>query len=81
MEKKNLLILFILIGMTQVSAFLGVFNLGVVNYLTWLVMGLAAVKFFLVAFVFMELRKAHFFWKFATVLIGLLVVVVVGFWV
>ncbi|PSL07773.1 hypothetical protein [Cecembia rubra] len=81
MEKKNLSILFILIGLTLVMALLDVFNLEIGNYLTSMVMGIAAVKFLLVAFAFMDLRKAHFFWKFATVLIGLLIVLVVGFWV
>lgn len=44
-----------------------------------LIMVLAAFKFLLVAFQFMELKKAHVFWKVGLVVtLGLLVVLIVG---
>jgi len=42
-------------------------------------MVLAALKFLLVAFQFMELKKAHSFWKISLILtLGLLVVLIIG---
>jgi hypothetical protein len=44
-----------------------------------LIMALAAFKFLLVAFHFMELKKAHSFWKISLIMtLGLLVVLIIG---
>jgi hypothetical protein len=44
-----------------------------------LLMVLAVFKFLLVAFQFMELKKAHSFWKISLmVTLGLLIVVIIG---
>lgn len=44
-----------------------------------LIMALAAFKFLLVAFQFMELKKAHSFWKISLIVtLGLLVVLIIG---
>ncbi len=46
------------------------------RYLTLTVLGLGAVKLFLVAFQFMELKKAHLFWKTAlTIVVGLFLII------
>ncbi|EON75939.1 hypothetical protein ADIS_3527 [Lunatimonas lonarensis] len=44
---------------------------------TVLIMCVAFAKYLLVAFYFMELRKAHNSWKFVTVVLGGLIVLVV----
>jgi len=44
-----------------------------------LIMVLASFKFLLVAFQFMELKKAHAFWKISLILtLGLLVILIIG---
>lgn len=44
-----------------------------------LIMALAAFKFLLVAFQFMELKKAHSFWKISLIItLGLFVVLIIG---
>ncbi len=48
-------------------------------FITTLIMCLAAFKFLLVAFQFMELKKAHSFWKISLIItLGLLVVLIIG---
>jgi len=42
------------------------------------IMALGGIKFLLVAFQFMELKEAHVFWKFSTVFVCLLIVLVFG---
>jgi len=49
--------------------------------LTWTSMGIAAIKFYLVAIVNMDFRKAHLFLKNPTIIIIVLLFVVVGGWV
>lgn len=63
---------FLLIGLTLFTGILSYFNLISSGLTPLLFMGIALVKFSLVAFEFMELRKAHGFWKIATLLIGLI---------
>ncbi|HKO76426.1 MAG TPA: cytochrome C oxidase subunit IV family protein [Flavobacterium sp.] len=48
-------------------------------FVTPLIMVLATFKFLLVAFQFMELKKAHSFWKISLIItLGLLVVLIIG---
>lgn len=77
MKNENLFTLLVLIGLTLATALIVSFW-GDSRLLPVLVMGIAGVKFYLVAFEFMELRKAHVFWKIATIMVGMLVVIVVG---
>lgn len=77
---KNLLAitLAVLIGFTLLTSLIVYFELGLKGFIPLLIMSIAGAKFFLVAFEFMELRKAHIFWKTATILICLLIVSIVG---
>ncbi|HEY6142377.1 MAG TPA: cytochrome C oxidase subunit IV family protein [Flavobacterium sp.] len=55
----------------------GVFEVS--TFVITLIMALAGLKFLLVAFQFMELKKAHSFWKISLILtLGILVVLVIG---
>jgi len=77
MKNKNTLTILILFVLTISSAVVS--NLG--GYWSWLVfilMGLSALKFILVVFEFMEIKKANSFWKFLTVsyVLGILITVV-----
>ncbi|UQD54945.1 cytochrome C oxidase subunit IV family protein [Flavobacterium sp. K5-23] len=45
-----------------------------------LIMGLSAIKFLLVAFQFMELKKANSFWKITlSLVLGLMILLVISF--
>lgn len=48
------------------------------KFIAFVIMALAGTKFLLVAFHFMELKKAHSFWKFSTLLVCMLIVMVFG---
>jgi len=77
MKNKNTLTILILFVLTISSAVVS--NLG--GHWSWLVfilMGLSALKFILVVFEFMEIKKANSFWKFLTVsyVLGILITVV-----
>lgn len=62
MQKINIFTLTILILLTISTAILSnYFNS--LKYIVFLILGLSGVKFILVAFQFMELKKAHQFWK------------------
>lgn len=77
MKDENLFTLLVLIGLTLATVLVVNFW-GDSGLLSVTVMGIAGAKFYLVAFEFMELRKAHMFWKIATVMVGMFVVVLVG---
>ena len=47
------------------------------GYALYLIMGIALVKFMLVTFEFMELKKAHSFWKTSVLLLVSLIVIVI----
>ncbi|MGV6845130.1 MAG: cytochrome C oxidase subunit IV family protein [Lutibacter sp.] len=70
---KSLLIKvwFFLIILTLLSALVGI-NFPHYKYTIALIIGLTVVKFLGVSFFFMELRKAHSFWKMAIVIYLLL---------
>jgi len=62
MKKKDIYTLIFLILLTLVSALFAEKS-GSIKYMYLTVLLLSAIKFLLVAFQFMELKKAHIFWK------------------
>ena len=63
MKKKDIYTLGLLIVLTILTAFFSN-NFSSFKYITLTILGLSAIKFLLVAFNFMELKKANSFWKF-----------------
>jgi hypothetical protein len=79
MMKKSLILIYaFLLVMTITTACVS--NLRVVSaFVVPLLMALAAFKFLLVAFQFMELKKANSFWKISLIgTLGLLIVLIIG---
>lgn len=78
MKKSLILIYVLLLIATMVTSFIA--NSSVIREIVVaLIMSLAAFKFLLVAFQFMELKKAHSFWKISlTLTLGLIVVLIIG---
>lgn len=66
--KKLLILAYILLLMLTITVSCVVFWFGGLRFVTPLIMLLAVVKFLLVAFQFMELKKAHSFWKISLML-------------
>ncbi|MDP3352781.1 MAG: cytochrome C oxidase subunit IV family protein [Flavobacteriaceae bacterium] len=64
---SNLKVLIILIILTIISALVA-FNSFIMNYISEIIIVLAVLKFYGVVFYFMELRKAHSFWKLSILL-------------
>ena len=62
MKKKDIYTLFFLILLTLVSAVFAEKSASL-KYISLTVLVLSAIKFLLVAFQFMELKKAHILWK------------------
>lgn len=77
MSGSNFNILVLLVALTLVTVMVTRF-LDAGAWGSILIMGIALAKYLLVAFYFMELRKAHRLWKFVAVLIGFLVTAVVA---
>lgn len=73
MQKKDIITLALLITATLLTAVLSA-NTESLKYAVLLILIVSSVKFILVAFNFMELKKAHVFWK--IILIGFLIVFV-----
>lgn len=75
--KKSLIINYgLLILLTIATAIIS--NFTIISSLTvGIIMGLAVLKFGLVSFQFMELKKAHPFWKGSVILFLLLIVLVI----
>jgi hypothetical protein len=71
MERKNTITLVVLVLLTISTSFFSVHYKNMV----FLILLLSGIKFVLVAFQFMELKKAHPFWK---VLLLLFIVLFVG---
>jgi len=67
MKKRIVLPWLTLRLVTMLSAIISA-NLFKVDYLMVLILVLAALKFGVVAYYFMDLKKAHAFWKTATIL-------------
>jgi len=73
-HKTTLILLYIL---TTASALVSAYLYGW-RFFVFTILGLSAIKFMLVAFDFMEMKKAHSFWKFFIVFYLLIFVMVVS---
>ena len=73
-HKTTLILLYIL---TTVSALVSAYLYGW-KFFVFTILGLSAIKFMLVAFDFMEMKKAHSFWKFFIVFYLVIFVTVVS---
>ncbi|CAN1507617.1 Cytochrome C oxidase subunit IV, prokaryotes [Flavobacteriaceae bacterium] len=75
--KKSLLIVYgILLVLTLTTAFIAnSFSISI--FVVSLLMGLAVAKFMLVAYQFMELKKANTFWKISLIMTLILLVLVI----
>ena len=62
MQKKDIYNLVALIGLTILTAFFST-QLSGLKYVSIIILVLSAFKFILVSFNFIELKKAHAFWK------------------
>lgn len=78
MDRPLLITLIVLIALTFVGALSSVFGGTGARWVPLLIMLLAAVKFILVAFHFMELKKAHAFWRTSVITISVLLAALVG---
>jgi hypothetical protein len=78
MKKSLILIYVLLLLLTVATAWIA--NLFVISTVVIaLLMALAAFKFLLVAFQFMELKKANSFWKISLIVtLGLFIVVIIS---
>ena len=73
-HKTTLILLYIL---TTVTALVSAYLYGW-KFFVFTILGLSAIKFMLVAFDFMEMKKAHSFWKFFIVFYLVIFVTVVS---
>ena len=73
MQKKDIYNLVALIGLTILTALFST-QFSSLKYVSIIILVLSAFKFILVSFNFMELKKAHAFWK--TILIIYLIIFV-----
>jgi heme/copper-type cytochrome/quinol oxidase subunit 4 len=78
MDRSLLTTLIVLVALTFVSALFSVLGGMGSRLLPIAIMGLAAAKFIMVAFRFMELRKAHAFWRTGVVVVAVLLAAIVG---
>lgn len=62
MNKSNIITYIILLGFTLVASLFPHFS-----YSIYIIIGIFSIKFLLVGFQFMELKKAHLFWKLSIV--------------
>ena len=76
--KQTLSSNYILLLILTVVAALVAFNV-TQNIMVKTVVGLAILKFWLVAFQFMELKKAHPFWKYLIILFGSIIGLIITF--
>jgi len=77
MEKRNIYTLIALAILTITTAIFS-HETAIFKYAALIILVLSAFKFWLVAFQFMELKKAAGIWKTLIILIGLLFIVAVG---
>ena len=71
MKKTHIITLLVLILLTILTAMFSI-NFRTLKNVSIIILMLSIVKFLLVAFQFMELKKAHVFWKITLVLFLLL---------
>jgi hypothetical protein len=77
--KNSLILIYILLLIITITTACVSSLFGVSAFITSLIMGLAFFKFLLVAFQFMDLKKAHSFWKISLIItLGLFVVLIIG---
>jgi len=76
MNKTYIIVLLVLLALTIISA---VFSLSDFTYRVEFILILALIKFLLVAFYFMELKKAHIFWKASIIIFISIIVVFISF--
>jgi hypothetical protein len=77
--KNSLILVFTSLLVITITTTYVANSFSVSAFIAPVIMVLAAVKFLLVAFQFMELKKAHLFWKISlTITLGLLVVLIIG---
>lgn len=77
--KKSLILIYVLLLAITITTACVSNSFGVSDFVVALIMVLAAFKFLLVTFQFMELKKAHSFWKISLILtLGLIVGLIVG---
>lgn len=74
MKNPLLLCLSFLLGLTLLTSTISYFELIPNRFGAIVYLGIALVKFILVAFEFMELRKAHLFYSVLTLILGLVLV-------
>ncbi len=74
MEKKDIYTYISLLLLTAITAFFAT-NYPKIKWISLVILVLSAIKFLLVAFNFMELNKAHTFWK--VLLVGYLVLFII----
>lgn len=76
--KKSLVFTYGLLILLTVTTALISNSTAISRVVVGLIMGLSAIKFLLVAFQFMEIRKAHIFWKTSLLsVLGLLLLVLI----
>ncbi|QKJ62769.1 cytochrome C oxidase subunit IV family protein [Flavobacterium sp. M31R6] len=77
--KNSLILIYIFLLIITITTACLSSLFGVSAFITSLIMGLAVFKFLLVAFQFMELKKAHSFWKISLIItLGLIIVLIIG---
>ena len=77
MERKNIYTLAALAVLTITTAFFSNYS-DVIRYVALIILLLSAIKFLLVAFQFMELKKANALWKTLIILILILFVATIS---
>ncbi|WP_369764895.1 cytochrome C oxidase subunit IV family protein [Flavobacterium sp. WC2429] len=75
--KKPLLYTYVVLLFLTITTALVSTSIEVSTLAVSLIMGLSAIKFLLVAFQFMELRKANSFWKICLTLVLALIILLV----
>ena len=78
MDRSLLITLIVVIALTLVGAIFSKMGENGIGWIPLGIMAVASTKFILVAFRFMELNKAHVFWRASVVLIALFLAVMVG---
>ncbi len=77
MRKKDIYTLLILIIITTLTAIIAT-NFDAIKYISLTVLGLSVIKFLAIAFQFMELKKAHIFWKILLITYLSIFVLIIG---
>jgi hypothetical protein len=78
MKNPLLLCLSFLLGLTLLTSTISYFELIPNRFGPIVYLGIALGKFILVAFEFMELRKAHLFYSVSTLILGLVLVICIA---